>query len=78
MSTISAYDAKTHLSEFLQRAHDGETFTITRHGQPVALLTPASGAETTKSVIDQLRALRSEMALGGLSARELVDEGRRW
>ena len=77
MSTISAYDAKTHLSEYLDRARGGETFTITRHGQPVAVLSPVHGGEPTQSVIDQLRELRAEMHLDGLSARELIDEGRR-
>lgn len=78
MATISAYDAKTHLSEFLERANQGETFTITRHGQPVALLSPAHGGETARSVIDQLRNLRSELHLDGATTRELIEEGRRW
>lgn len=43
-SPIGAFDAKTHLSALLDRVEAGETITITRHGKPVALLTPAPKA----------------------------------
>ena len=40
MSTISAYEAKTHLPRLLRAAERGETVIITRHGKPVAQLGP--------------------------------------
>jgi prevent-host-death family protein len=36
MDTIGAFEAKTHLSSLLERVAQGESFTITRHGKPVA------------------------------------------
>lgn len=40
--TIGAFDAKTHLSEILQRVRQGQVYVITRRGQPVAELRPAA------------------------------------
>ena len=37
-------EAKTHLSELIQRAEVGEEIEITRHGKVVAKLVPASSA----------------------------------
>ena len=33
MPEIGAYEAKTHLSEILERVRKGEYFTITKHGR---------------------------------------------
>ena len=38
MSEIGAYEAKTHLSEILERVRKGESFVIAKHGQAVAEL----------------------------------------
>ena len=38
MDSIGAFDAKTRLSELLERASRGEVIQITRHGKPVARL----------------------------------------
>lgn len=57
----------------------GETITITRHGKPVARLIPVAGSsrdERLRAVTD-LKALRAGQTLGGLPARELIDQGRR-
>ena len=40
MTTVSAYEAKTHLPRLLRAAERGETVIITRHGKPVAQLGP--------------------------------------
>lgn len=37
---IGVFDAKTHLSEILQRVQAGERFLITRRGQRIAELRP--------------------------------------
>ena len=39
-NTIGAYEAKTHLSELLEKVEAGEEITITKHGAPVAKLVP--------------------------------------
>ncbi len=54
METIGAYTAKTHLPALLKRVVQGETITITRYGQPVALLSPAQ-----HNVSDPLRAIEA-------------------
>jgi prevent-host-death family protein len=40
MTTVTAYEAKTHLPRLLRAAERGETVVITRHGKPVAQLGP--------------------------------------
>ena len=40
MNNIGAYEARTHLSQLLDRVLRGESLTITRHGRPVARLAP--------------------------------------
>jgi len=40
MEEVGAYEAKTHLSELLERVKKGEQITITKHGVPVAVLKP--------------------------------------
>jgi len=37
---INIYEAKTHLSQLLNRVEQGEEITIARHGRPVARLVP--------------------------------------
>ena len=41
MDTVGAFEAKTHLAALPERVEHGETFTVTRHGKPVAKLVPA-------------------------------------
>ncbi len=42
--TVTVNDAKTHLSELLERASAGEEITITKHGKVIAKLTRAEGS----------------------------------
>ena len=79
MRTIGAYEAKTHLPRLLDEVAKGETITITKHGVPVAMLVPAPEArrQSVRDVIAALREFRRGKTLGGLSVRELIEEGRR-
>lgn len=80
MSTVGAYEAKTHLPALLARVERGERVTITRHGRPIALLIPARPTSTIETVLDEMLALREELAESGRDSfrtRELVAEGRR-
>ena len=82
MNTVGAFEAKTHLSELLQRAERGEEITITRHGKPIAKLVPiaddrAAAAARHAQAVDGFRALRKRYTLGGLKARDLINEGRK-
>lgn len=79
MDEVGAYEAKTHLAQLLKRVSLGERFTITKHGEPVALLVPAtaSGARPVAETIAGLRRLRAAHRLGGLRLGDMIDEGRR-
>ena len=79
MRRVGAYEAKTHLPRLLDEVAQGEAITITKHGVAIAVLVPASarGTTTTAEAIAGLRAFRRDHKLGGMSIRELIDEGRR-
>ncbi len=80
MESVGAFDAKTHLSRLLERVADGEKFTITKHGVPVALLVPVDvdTQRDSREVISELKRFRKGRTLGELSIREMVEEGRRF
>ena len=78
MTTVGAFEAKTHFSSLLDRAAKGEQITITKHGTPVARLVPVeqSDPEQISEAIRRFREVRKGMKLGGLSVRDLINEGR--
>ncbi len=77
MSTIGAYEAKTHLPALLERVERGEQFTITRHGRAVARLVPVDDAPADPvGLLEDLRTIRTGARLRGLSVRKLRDGGR--
>jgi len=80
MPEIGAYEAKTHLSEILERVRKGECFIITKHGQAVAELRPprTQGLEERQAVLSRMRAFQSSHDLGGISLREWIDAGRKY
>jgi len=57
MKTIGAFDAKTHLSDLLDRVARGESFVITKRGKPVAALSPVTGSKQhgPKDLIESFR-----------------------
>jgi prevent-host-death family protein len=79
MITVGAFEAKTHLSALLERVANGEEVIITKHGRPVARLVSATATDQGKvdDVVEKLKRLRKGTTLGGLSWKELRDEGRR-
>ncbi|MEN6438283.1 MAG: type II toxin-antitoxin system prevent-host-death family antitoxin [Syntrophobacter sp.] len=79
MGTIGAYEAKTHLTQLLERVARGEKITITKHGVPVAILQPANYSKRmpVSDIIDQLKRFRSGNRLDKLSIRDMIEEGRR-
>lgn len=80
MIEIGAYDAKTRLSELLEQVREGASFTITRHGQPIAELRPVGGrsAAERSALVDRMKRFQRSHSLGGTTVRELIDEGRRF
>jgi prevent-host-death family protein len=81
MALIGAFEAKTHLSDLLDRVSRGEKITITRHGVPAAMLVPVEEVKaklTHQEIVEGMRKLRKRVKPGKLTVREMVEEGRRF
>ena len=81
MKSVGAYEAKTHLSELLDRVARGEEICITRNGRPVARLVPEamSPPPDVRAVISEIKEFRKGRTLGGaVTIRDLIEEGRRF
>ncbi len=84
MRSIGVFEAKTHLSKLLDAVEKGETIEITRHGSPVARLTPTNDVhrrDEARRLAEEWRAYRAaeRITLGpGLTIRDLIQEGRRF
>lgn len=80
MKTVGAFEAKTHLNELLRQVSEGETIRITRRGVPIAKLVPdgEGGRKDLEQLVREIREIRQGASLGGLSIRELINEGRRY
>lgn len=50
--SVGVHEAKTHLSRLLERVSAGEEIAITRRGEEVALLVPASGRRPRRFGVD--------------------------
>ena len=80
METVGSREARTNLPTLLDRVARGESFRITRYGAPIAVLVPvgAEGGPDAKQVIAEIKKLRGGRTLGGMTIRELTEEGRRY
>ena len=80
MKTVGAYEAKTHLSRLLDEVEKGTTIVITRHGVPVAELGPTKALTSADlaAKVEEWRDFRKRhnITLGGLSLKEMIEEGR--
>jgi prevent-host-death family protein len=84
MAKMSAFDAKTHFGELLDRVCKGEEVVITRHDKPVARLVPegAQRLDDVRRTVAGLRELqqriirRSKGKLSDREARAAIEEGR--
>ncbi len=82
MATIGAFEAKTHLSQLLEKVAAGEKFVITRHGKPVAKLVPVDEKDEPlrlrrEEAVKRLKTVGNGNRLGRLTIRQLIDEGRK-
>jgi len=80
MKTVGLFEAKTHLSALIESVARGETVTITRHGTPVARLVPANDvpAKPPRDIVAEMKELSKGVTLGGLSIKDLINEGRKY
>jgi prevent-host-death family protein len=76
--TVSLAQAKARLSELLDKVESGEEVVVTRHGRPVAKISPATRAKKPIPW-DELAAFRATMPSLGQPSVELIramrDEG---
>ncbi len=79
MRTIGAFEAKTHLSEILEKASQGEETLITRRGIPIAKIIPVEkdSLGMKSNLLQEFKQLRKKLTLVNLSWKELRDEGRK-
>jgi prevent-host-death family protein len=79
--TVGAFEAKTRLSELLDRVEAGEEVVISRHGRPIARLTPITASPTVnhdaRKAMEEWRARPNRPRLDGLTINEMRAEGRR-
>ena len=78
-NSVSAFDAKTHLSRLLQEVQDGSSITITKRGKPVARLVPISqdrGKTTAEEILMQFDEIRKKSG-GKVNIRKYIEAGRR-
>lgn len=76
---ISAFEAKTHFSNLLQRVGEGEKITILKHNIPVALLIPIPSNQKSdiQEILKNMDLFRKGKKIGGVSLNELKNEGRK-
>ncbi len=80
MRTIGAFDAKNTLGSLLDLVEQGEEVVITRHGRPVARLVGAANTvdrSDAMKAVEEIKAMRKGVTLGGISIKELIEEGRK-
>jgi antitoxin (DNA-binding transcriptional repressor) of toxin-antitoxin stability system len=86
VTLVGAHDAKTRLSELLDRVERGEEIVITRHGRPVARLSrtgPGHDVAAARAAVEALAELGRKIAAesGPFTIEEILawrDEGRRY
>ena len=79
MRKIGTYQLKTHLAEVLEEVENGQSVIVTRHGKPIARITPNKRADDqqTKRAVDALLNFPRTPLPRGLTIRRLIEEGRR-
>ncbi len=77
---MSAFEAKTKLSELLRETEQGGSFIICRRGKEVARLVPPVKDEEEVNLKELLASFRDirEQIPGRVAIRELIEEGRRF
>lgn len=76
MKVIGIYEARTHFSRIVEDVERGETFTITRHGVPVADIVPRKvWGRARQESIEKLRNFNTGRT-PGMPIRQAIEEGR--
>lgn len=77
--SVGSFEAKNRFSELIDRVARGAEVTITKHDKPVARIVPATNAQAgnRKRAVAELRQMRGRYDLKGITAKDLIAEGRR-
>ena len=76
---IGIYDAKSRLSDLIDKVRAGKEVVITRHGEPVAKLVPMSPVQAADAaeLVRDIRALRKRLNVRTtVPLRKLIEAGR--
>ena len=78
MERIGIYDARSKLSELIERVQ-GEEVVLTRHGEPVTRLVPEKRPpkRSRAATVARIRALARKLDIRDVDIRKLIEEGRR-
>jgi antitoxin (DNA-binding transcriptional repressor) of toxin-antitoxin stability system len=77
--TAIAFDPESRLAEVLDHVQRGREVTIAVRGVPVARVVPlpvSSDDDVIEAAIRRMDERRKHLSLGGLSIKDLIDEGR--
>jgi len=76
MVTVTLVEAKAHLSELLDKVESGQDVVITRHGRPVAHLSPVTQPKQPVRSLAKFRAKMPRLRKpSSVLLREMRDEG---
>ena len=77
--SIGSYETKTHLADLLRQVRNGQGFTITQRGEPVADLLPAGSSVRRAGALaaaGMQRLMLDAPQLEILDIKTLIDTGR--
>lgn len=76
---VGAFDAKAKLSELLRAVREGQRYTITVRGEPVADLVPCAAATPydAQAAVESMRAFKKVLDVSSQEIGDWVVEGRR-
>jgi prevent-host-death family protein len=79
MERIGIDDARSKLSELIERVQSGEEVVLTRHGEPVARLVPEKRRQkrSRAAAVARIRALARKLDIRDVDIRKLIEESRR-
>lgn len=79
METVGIYEARTRLSELVDKVAKGEEVTLTRHGVAVARIVPVDNEKkiAIRDAIAAMEAFGRGKSLRGLSLKKMIAEGRK-
>ncbi len=78
LEEIGSYDAKTKLPELLRKVQQGQSFTITNHGKPVADIIPSRSIshQRTLQAIDYILKIEGTIVSDKV-LKHSIEDGRK-